>query len=474
MTTLCFILALLSAPELQGLAVDPGALSPQFSPARKAYIVHVGHDTETLTVSATADVSISFNRRPPAPIDLSPGRNLIEIEVGDTRYTLKAFRDYPTPTWVKVLDPAPFLPRDSAGELVFQNRLWLFGGYTPDVISSVWSSPDGLTWTRAGDIPCKAGVNIPVNAVHDGRMWVACNDGSLWSSPDGAQWSLSIDSAPWARRYAPGSAAFHGRLWVLGGIRDNVLYNDVWSSANGVDWTLETDRAPWSPRQLFSLVSVFDDQLWVIGGGITQYHPFKAYNDVWRSPDGRQWTRVTDNAPWPGRIWSSSAVYRNRLWLLGGFQSEPEWRNLNDVWYSPDGAQWYALQTPTTWSPRHELSAYVFDDKLWVVAGNEWPLKNDVWCLDIPGLTFLTQPPVEEFLGAEYTYRARADFNDSRQPVRYRLVEAPAWLTVDPSTGVLNGAPDALGDYPVTLEAYDDGGATARQSYTLHIIPLGG
>ncbi|MDX9974284.1 MAG: cadherin-like beta sandwich domain-containing protein, partial [FCB group bacterium] len=419
MTALCMAICwmLAAAPDpgtgLQALTVDAGKLSPGFSTARTAYVVHVGHSVESLHPTATpedpaATVTVTGGTA------LEVGRNIVTIDVaapnGKSTYTLKIFRDHPTPNWVKVTGTTPFPARDSAGELVFNGRMWILGGFIPKVISDVWSSQDGKNWTAEGQIPSEAGVNIPVNIVHDGKMWVTCNDGTLYSSADGKDWTQVTALPPWGKRYAPGSAEFAGKMWILGGKSGGTLYNDVWSSTNGIDWTCETETAPWSRRQLFGQVQAFNDKLWVLGGGVTIYHPFKAYNDVWSSPDGREWTRVLDEAPWPGRIWSTSAVYRDRLWLLGGFQAEPVWQNFNDVWYSPDGKQWHRFETETTWSARHELSALVYDGKLWVIAGNEWPLLNDVWYLDIPGLSFVTQPVLEEFLNAEYTYRARADF----------------------------------------------------------------
>jgi len=38
----------------------------------------------------------------------------------------------------------------------------------------------------------------------------------------------------------------------------------------------------------------------------------------------------------------------------------------------------------TVWSSRHEPTCYVYDDSLWVVAGNHWPVQNDVWRLTLP------------------------------------------------------------------------------------------
>ena len=71
------------------------------------------------------------------------------------------------------------------------------------------------------------------------------------------------------------------------------------------------------------------------------------------------------------------------MWLLGGWANDP-YRNFDDVWYSADGVQWHQLKTETIWSPRHEHSVWVFDDRIWLAAGNAWPLVNDGWSLHRP------------------------------------------------------------------------------------------
>jgi hypothetical protein len=76
-------------------------------------------------------------------------------------------------------------------------------------------------------------------------------------------------------------------------------------------------------------------------------------------------------------------VYRDRMWLLGGWSNNPA-SNWNDVWHSADGKTWTELKTETVWAKRHEHSAYVFQDKMWVVAGHAQPLRNDVWSLELP------------------------------------------------------------------------------------------
>ena len=36
------------------------------------------------------------------------------------------------------------------------------------------------------------------------------------------------------------------------------------------------------------------------------------------------------------------------------------------------------------WKERHELSAFVFQDKIWIAGGHAQPLSNEVWSLFVP------------------------------------------------------------------------------------------
>ena len=474
--------------RLATLTTSVGPIFPSIYENRASFVVKVASGIKMASITATTRdprATIRLNGEPIVSgqatheYSLHPGFNDFQLEVtaadGQTRFLarLKIIRAYSLLNWVKILNEAPFKIRDSEGELVFNNRLWILGGYTPELVSDIWSSADGKTWEHAGDLPDPKGINIPVRFSHADKMWIAGASGGFYSSPNGKDWTLVSDNVPWKGRYAAGSAVFKGRMWVAGGSGNGNVYNDVWSSIDGREWTIECAKAPWSPRQLFGNLVVYQDKLWVIGGGIVAYQPFRAYNDVWCSNDGKHWDQITDDAPWPVRIWSECAVYADRLWLMGGYRGQPDSINFNDVWYSRDGKQWNQLHTEDIWEPRHEFSPLVLNDKLHLIAGNAWPLKNDVWTLEIKGLCFTTQPPVEEFVSARYRYDAHADFNHSSNPVRYRLVNSPAWLSMDEITGRVSGSCDVPGGYPITIEAYDNAGETAQQSYTLHVIAIG-
>ncbi len=305
------------------------------------------------------------------------------------------------PDWVKVTDRAGWQPRDSSGEVVFKDQMWLLGGWFNSFAApprDVWSSADGKTWKLVTkEAPWKYS-DLPMTVVFKDRMWLmggwfngrlpghgATNE--VWASADGAKWELVTKKAGWGPRIAAGLVVFKDRMWLLGGTEnyyfgdDKSLKNDVWSSADGKTWKRETAAAPWSPRAYHAAV-VHAGKMWVLGGGnyVPKYH---AVNDVWCSSDGVKWEKVTDRAAWAPRIWFSAVVYRDRMWVLGGWQKVPE-KNHGDVWYSRDGKEWKQLKSRVIWKERHEHSTYVFKDRIWVAGGHAKPLSSEVWSLHVP------------------------------------------------------------------------------------------
>jgi hypothetical protein len=283
--------------------------------------------------------------------------------------------------------------------------MWLLGGWFTSYDlgpRDVWSSADGLHWDLVTPTAAWEHGDLPTTLVFHDRMWimggwyggrlpVASGSNQVWSSTDGANWQCATPNAGWSPRLGAGGVVFDGKMWLLGGVEryfdgeERHLRNDVWYSTDGANWELATEQAPW-PARAYHGVLAFDNKMWVFGGG--NYLPtYRGYNDVWSSPDGVHWTQVTDHAPWPPRIWFSAVVYKDRMWVLGGWSNNPS-RNWNDVWYTADGVHWKELKTPTVWSERHEQSAFIFQDKLWIAGGNSWPLTNDVWYIDIPDSWF--------------------------------------------------------------------------------------
>ncbi len=285
-------------------------------------------------------------------------------------------------TWKRVVAEAPFGPRDGAGGIVHNGKMWLLGGWNPK--------------------------RFPLGCAND-----------VWSSTDGAHWRLekpnTFESSPkfrpasaWEGRHFAGYHAFRGKMWIVGGDPNQGYYQtDVWSSENGREWT-RTDIHTTTPRvdpngqpypanewrpveqshfglRAAHITGVFQDKLLVMGGQRNADFvdpdwpgaPSKAFDDIWSSADGATFTRVATTGPlWSARGYVSEAVeLGGKLWIVGGGlhddqrggRTKREYRN--DVWSTSDLVHWEAVTYEAPFAPRIWHNVKAFDGRLWVING---------------------------------------------------------------------------------------------------------
>ncbi|HIJ72747.1 MAG TPA: hypothetical protein HPP83_01480 [Candidatus Hydrogenedentes bacterium] len=125
-----------------------------------------------------------------------------------------------------------------------------------------------------------------------------------------------------------------------------------------------------------------------------------ASQDIIRSSGDSQttyrWTNVTRNAAFPPRDGAGALVFKDRMWLIGGWNPGDKAYYprtcTNDVWSSSDGTEW-VIEKPNTyglenfdpsrdWEGRHTAGYAVFHDQMWIVGGDplQGHYQNDVWC----------------------------------------------------------------------------------------------
>lgn len=117
-----------------------------------------------------------------------------------------------------------------------------------------------------------------------------------------------------------------------------------------------------------------------------------------------QWVNVTEKGPFAPRDGAGALVFKDRMWLLGGWNPSdktcfPRICN-NEVWSSADGHNW-TLSKPNThldalfdpasdWEGRHTAGYVVLADKMWILGGDaiqghydppkrEGHYQGDVW-----------------------------------------------------------------------------------------------
>jgi hypothetical protein len=294
---------------------------------------------------------------------------------------------------------AAFKPRMYQSGIVFDNKMWVFGGVgiaqeTPRTtftsLNDAWVSENGRTWIqKATNAPARSGHAI---VAFNGKLWLIGGYASswgkykndVWCSPDGVSWTCVTDSAAFSPRIYHCCMAFKNKLWVISGLTrisqgTGIITshsNDVWSSADGITWEKATDTALFPPRCYHSSL-VYDDKLWVIGGRDSLYNPL---NDVWYSSDGAAWTMATFNADFSPRQGHTGLVYGNKLWVIGGYGFDAS-DMAKDIWNSTDGAVWKQATDSTCFIARAFHSTLVFRNRLWVIAGmtGNATLANDVW-----------------------------------------------------------------------------------------------
>ncbi len=170
--------------------------------------------------------------------------------------------------------------------------------------------------------------------------------GTLVDNQTDIQWIEMEDDIDWVDGRWHGrighSTVYHeGAMYLMGGVNDEAFtYNDVWKSIDGRNWTRLRESAAWSARCYAALVS-YNGKLWLLGG----LKPGgDRLNDIWVSTPsdtveaGVEWTKVQDQAPWKGRERHIASTYHNRIWIMGGYDGNAQ---LFDIWHSEDGENWY-------------------------------------------------------------------------------------------------------------------------------------
>ena len=314
----------------------------------------------------------------------------------------------------EVTDDPAFGRRGGQTSLVFQDKMWVIagvqGGSDNGIWTSsnndVWYSDDGMNWTAAIENAAFGERSSHASTVFQDRMWVAGGYASggttndVWSSSDGVVWEQATAGAKFPTRAGHTLTAFNSALWVIGG-RSGALVTgydelaDVWMSYNGRNWYKITDDAPLGSR--FSHVAlVHDNKLWVIGG----FGEVSGYSksDVWCTSDGFNWIEVApdgfnyENEPTDGKFQARGdhgVVSNGRwMWLTAGAENDGLYPMFNDIWRSKNGVDWYEVGSTLSYPTRHGHSSLIFDNNLWIITGLDSTIDpgimSDIWSFDLP------------------------------------------------------------------------------------------
>jgi hypothetical protein len=342
--------------------------------------------------------------------------------------------------WERITKNADWSNRYDHQAVVFDNKLWVIGGYNPGKFSGdsyledVWSSEDGKNWELITDNAAFLG--------RKGHQVVVFDDGNgeamyliggfsmeeasgkrqynndVWRSTDGSNWteiktndSTAVnDSIDWhARsnhRCVVANQGGQNYIYLIGGqvmLDDRNTeyatryYNDVWQSTNGVDWT-RVFASDYGIRSEFA-AAVDENGTIYLQGGIhgTEFvtddnspHPLPDWQFIWKSNDGENWTSQNDSTDTYNylmfRADHQMVYYADRMWLLPG-------KTVSNDHYEFTRPAHYEIYTVNKAGDimidsegvpadaRHGYQAVVFDDKIFLLGGftSANGQSNDVW-----------------------------------------------------------------------------------------------
>ena len=261
-------------------------------------------------------------------------------------------------------------------------KIFISGGADSLFKGATWSSGDGINWqiNNANSFPARA---YHTMSTLNGRLYAmggydsSSNFKDVWSrSRCGKTWQQDIAEADWGARAEHAVAVLQNTLFLAGGVSSNVAQNDIWSTTNGTNWSLvkandetATVTVGWSKRQGHQMVS-HQNTLYIIGGRSGD----DIFGDVWSSPDGTNWSLLTDSTPWTNRYSHQVVVHNHQLYLMGGFERSSS-GVLSDVWSSVDGTNW-SLKANSMGGSRYGFVAFSYNGRLYVMGGNT---NNEVW-----------------------------------------------------------------------------------------------
>jgi fibronectin type 3 domain-containing protein len=247
-------------------------------------------------------------------------------------------------------------------------------------ITTLAESPLSDSWIEHDDVSALPEWNTYTQIAFNNKLWLYKGRSStgyssdIWSSYDGIEWSKSSTSAAYGERRLKYFTVHAGRLFMVAGAPSTGGYtNDVWSSENGVDWVLETNNAGFQHRSSGATLTSFDGKLWLIGG--YGRNPDGSYDDklsdVWSSVDGKIWQQVTSAAAFGKRTNHQAYVVNDRLYIVGGSGSSDDGIDgvHSDLWSSPDGVSWTRVVDEVAFGPREDHSIVRFEDRLWLFGG---------------------------------------------------------------------------------------------------------
>jgi hypothetical protein len=184
----------------------------------------------------------------------------------------------------------------------------------------VWTSPTGITWTQVPDAPvfAKAQINDVAVGPH-GLVAVGSaqtgselgTDAAVWTSPDGLHWTRLASQPDFADAAMNAIVVSRSGLVAVGQGAQGAA---VWISADGIRWVRGADAPALHDAVMHGVVGLASSLL-AVGYG----HDSAA---IWTSSDATTWTRVPDGPTFAMAQAVAVAAKGDDVVVVGGANGE--------------------------------------------------------------------------------------------------------------------------------------------------------
>jgi len=296
-----------------------------------------------------------------------------------------------------------------------------FVWFESDPESKLYSTTNGTTWTKEtisnASFPVGFGHNIVVSGnkaycvgyvsgVDTYGALQPALEKNLYTSTDGITWTKTAGALDVARVFSP-SFQLGGSIYAFGGNTQgafgafdgskpagslfypaSAISSSTLISTNGTTFAASANYTTTMPKRTWAASYVYNNKMYIAGGLSAAGVPL---NDVWSSTDGVTWTQVSTGA-FKARVKASCVSYDNKIWMIGGVVAEGTCEA--GMLVSKDGGITWApvaadQDLPASFKARCNANVFVdANGNLWIIGGQstsvvgksiEYTALSDVW-----------------------------------------------------------------------------------------------
>lgn len=206
-------------------------------------------------------------------------------------------------------------------------------------------------------------------------------------------WTKLLDSAAWKKNYNFQMFSINDTLWTF-------HPDGIWYSKNGKNWTKSVLENSINNLAFLDYV-YFKGSVYGLGyfsGNIEQF-TFKP--EIVKTTDFKSWTTISSKSNLPNRFFYHPFVFENKIWIVGGEDKNTKYA---DIWNSEDGITWTKQKENLPFGKRSGSQIVTLNNTLFL-------LDNDVW-RSIDGLNW--EKVADEIVKGEQIFGYAAQVFDNK------------------------------------------------------------